>query len=346
MDASARERARGNRGAPRGDDEGDARARRRTNEPRGDSSGERGWARARGRGEEREGVQTLAMKYEDRPLMDPRAGEARLVKRERRRFHDDYWTASHLKLLYLVSKYSNCAQTVYDKERWVRKLPLLVLIYEGIVQKVFEYDYAPESTMVKNTRLYLNVSQEGVDDLDDLIEGELIRGLRLKSTEHQSVLAFQITTAGLALVSKRMSEENRQLGGRAVPPMGSFLVQLGRRKVSPAKRDYLVRIHDHGRRRRVVRRLALFTSGFATGRRSGDIVQLPPRGGERPPRTAHHSLRIGQVIPLSNVTILVRVSGAVWVNHRQPQHETRFKRSLPRGILSPEVDAEVHEHAV
>ena len=211
METSAREKARGNRAVRRGDDEGDARARRRTNEPRGDSSASEGWGRARGWGDEREGVQTLAMKYEDRPLMDPRGGEARLVKRERRRFHDDYWTASHLKLLYLVSKYSNCAQTVYDKERWVRKLPLLVLIYEGIVQKVFEYDYAPESTMVKNTRLYLNVSQEGVDDLDDLIEGELIRGLRLKSTEHQSVLAFQITTAGLALVSKRMSEENRQL---------------------------------------------------------------------------------------------------------------------------------------
>ena len=88
MDASARESARGNRGVPRGDDEGDARARRRTNEPRGDSSASEGWARARGRAEEREGVQTLAMKYEDRPLMDPRGGEARLVKRERRRFHE------------------------------------------------------------------------------------------------------------------------------------------------------------------------------------------------------------------------------------------------------------------
>ena len=43
MDASARERARGNRAVPRGDDEGDARARRRTNEPRGDSSASEGW---------------------------------------------------------------------------------------------------------------------------------------------------------------------------------------------------------------------------------------------------------------------------------------------------------------
>ena len=151
------------------------------------------------------------MNYDDKPLADPRAGTSQLTPKVKREFHDDYWTVSHLKLLYLVSKYSNCAQTVYEKEQWVRKLPLLVLIYEGIVQKVFEYDYAPESTVVKNTRVYLNVSQEGVDDLDDLIEGELIRGLRLSSSEHQSVLAFQITAAGLALVSKRMTEEDRQL---------------------------------------------------------------------------------------------------------------------------------------
>jgi WD repeat-containing protein 35 len=45
----------------------------------------------------------------------------------------------------MISKYSHCAQTVHEKERWIRKLPMLVLIYEGIVQKVFEYDYAPAS---------------------------------------------------------------------------------------------------------------------------------------------------------------------------------------------------------
>ena len=138
-------------------------------------------------------------------------GAVQLAPRTKREFHDDYWTIQHLKLLYLVSKYSNCAQTAREKERWVRKLPLLVLIYEGIVQKVFEYDYAPESTVVKNSRVYLNVSQEGVDDLDDLIEGALLRGLRLSSTEHQSVLAFQITAAGLALVAKRMHVDDRLL---------------------------------------------------------------------------------------------------------------------------------------
>ena len=70
----------------------------------------------------------------------------------------------------IPSRIAHRAQSAYEKEVWVRKLPLLVLIYEGIVQKVFEYDYAPESTVVKNARLYLNVSLEAVDDLDDMIE--------------------------------------------------------------------------------------------------------------------------------------------------------------------------------
>lgn len=190
----------------------DARAIARTSEPRGEGeesvpmSAERGVVAVDG--EEKSLVMSASV---DRGRNVGVVSKEKLAPREKREFHDDYWTESHLKLLYLVSKYSNCAQTVNEKERWVRKLPLMVLIYEGIVQKVFEYDYAPEWHVVKNTRVSLNVSQEGVDDLDDLVEGELIRSLRLISTEHQSVLAFQITTAGLALVAKRMSEDDRQL---------------------------------------------------------------------------------------------------------------------------------------
>jgi hypothetical protein len=124
---------------------------------------------------------------------------------------DDFWTMNHMKLLYLISKYSHCAQSVHEKERWIRKLPMLVLIYEGIVQRVFEYDYAPASEVVETTRVYLNVTQEGKDDLDDLVEGKLVRGLRLSTKEHQSVTAYQISPSGLQLISKRLPDEERQL---------------------------------------------------------------------------------------------------------------------------------------
>jgi WD repeat-containing protein 35 len=116
-----------------------------------------------------------------------------------------------MKLLYLISKYSHCAQTVHEKERWIRKLPMLVLLYEGIISNVFEYDYAPASEVVETTRVYMNVTQEGKDDLDDLVEGKLVKGLRLSTKEHQSVTAYQISPSGLQLISKRLPDEERQL---------------------------------------------------------------------------------------------------------------------------------------
>ena len=66
---------------------------------------------------------------------------------------DDFWTVNHLKLLYLISKYSHCAQTVHEKERWIRKLPMLVLLYEGIVQRGLEYDRAPAAEVVDGARV-------------------------------------------------------------------------------------------------------------------------------------------------------------------------------------------------
>ena len=124
---------------------------------------------------------------------------------------DDYWTMNHLKLLYLISKYSHFAQTAQDKEQWVRKLPLLVLVYEGIVQKVFDYDYAPASRSVEHKRVYLNITQEGTDDLDDLVESKLVKGLRLATKEHQSVTAYQISPLGLNMVSKWLPDEEKGL---------------------------------------------------------------------------------------------------------------------------------------
>ena len=55
---------------------------------------------------------------------------------------------------------------------WIRELPLLVLVYEGIVRNaVFDYDYAPKSEKIFGAcPRYLNVSEEGRDDLDDLRE--------------------------------------------------------------------------------------------------------------------------------------------------------------------------------
>jgi hypothetical protein len=109
----------------------------------------------------------------------------------------DALTTEHYKILDLVSKYSQFAERVTDNERWVRFQPLLVLMYECIVSGVFDYDYAPASAMVQGKRIYLNVTQEGRDNLDDLVEAKLIRALRTITEDKQPVVAYQITEDGL-----------------------------------------------------------------------------------------------------------------------------------------------------
>lgn len=119
---------------------------------------------------------------------------------------DSEWSEEHLKLLYLVSKYSHCAQSAEEKERWIRKIPLLVLIYEAIVAGVLDYDYAPASENIGTRRIYINISQEGRDDVDDLREAGMINGLKLSSKEYQSVTAYQISPQGLELLKSVPAE--------------------------------------------------------------------------------------------------------------------------------------------
>lgn len=59
-------------------------------------------------------------------------------------------TTDHYRLLWLISRYSHTALNKDEKDRWIRKVQLLVLIYEGIVSKVFDYDYAPCSEVTNN----------------------------------------------------------------------------------------------------------------------------------------------------------------------------------------------------
>ena len=52
-------------------------------------------------------------------------------------------TENQNRLLYLVSLYTHKAESHDDKDEWIRKPALLVLIYEGVVANVLDYDYAP-----------------------------------------------------------------------------------------------------------------------------------------------------------------------------------------------------------
>jgi len=109
---------------------------------------------------------------------------------------------NQLRLLYLIARYSHKARNTQEKEKWLRSVPLLVLIFEGIRAEAFDYDYAPQSILVGTKRVYMNISQEGKDDLDDLRESGLVNAVKLSSKEFQSVTAFQLSDAGYEVLDK------------------------------------------------------------------------------------------------------------------------------------------------
>lgn len=127
---------------------------------------------------------------------------------------------NHNRLLYLISIYNtqrvkNASEDPDADENgtntnvWVRKVPLMVLIYEGIVAGIFDYDYTPAPDIVDGKRVYMNISQEGRDDLDDLREAGMLYGLKLSSKKYQSTVALRITAIGEAHLERRLTSEDR-----------------------------------------------------------------------------------------------------------------------------------------
>jgi hypothetical protein len=112
-------------------------------------------------------------------------------------------TEDQKRLLYLISLYSYAAKTEEERERCIRKSALMVLLFEGIVMHVFDYDYAPASVVVGNPprRVFLNVSQEAKDDIDDLMECALIKAVRLSSKFGCTDVAYQLAPRGVDVLA-------------------------------------------------------------------------------------------------------------------------------------------------
>jgi len=128
---------------------------------------------------------------------------------EEEEMSDTGLTENQNRLLYLVSLYSAIANSEEESEQWIRAASLSVLIYEGIVAQVLDYDYAPSSMSIENQRAYFNMSQEGRSDVDFLREEELLNGLKLSSKTFQPTTCYQISEKGAELVGK-LSKSDRQ----------------------------------------------------------------------------------------------------------------------------------------
>lgn len=88
-------------------------------------------------------------------------------------------------------------------ELWVRRVALLVYMYEAIVAQLFQgYDYAPGSEFNGDVVVPMNVSHEGADDLVDLQSLGLLLSLRLASRSHRNISAYQLSTRGKDLITR------------------------------------------------------------------------------------------------------------------------------------------------
>jgi hypothetical protein len=110
----------------------------------------------------------------------------------------------------MISLYTRRAAPGTDeKDEWIRKAALIVLLYEGIVAGVLDYDYAPASALIENRRIWMNITQEGKSDVEFLREEELVNGLQMSSKSFQPITCYQISDKGKELV-KRVSRKEKE----------------------------------------------------------------------------------------------------------------------------------------
>ncbi|GMF20964.1 unnamed protein product [Phytophthora fragariaefolia] len=188
---------------------------------------------------------------------------------------DANWTPSHVRLLYLLSRFAQYPKSTDEEEKWLRSLPLQVMVFEAIVHGLLSFDYSPVCTSIvkegQSRRLWLNMSHDARAALDDLREHELVQALKTCSEDFQPSTAFQVTAKGMKVllmllpprdkqrldeflatpgvtnttVSVR-AESPRELGSSVTSPTGLVLVDHALLKITydPDKGHFRIRRSD------------------------------------------------------------------------------------------------------
>ncbi|KAL7542407.1 hypothetical protein ACHAXR_013410 [Thalassiosira sp. AJA248-18] len=127
-------------------------------------------------------------------------------------------TDNQNRLLYLIDLHTKKATDREGSDRWIRKQPLSVLIYEGIISEIFDYDYAPQSALIENRRVWVNVSQEGHSDIELLREEELISALLVSSKSYKPVVLYQVSDKGQEVLKGLSRREKEAINAFAHKP--------------------------------------------------------------------------------------------------------------------------------
>ena len=142
-------------------------------------------------------------------------------------------TDQHLKLLYLISLHARQAMYMGEQEVWMRKNSLLALVYEAITAGVLDYDYAPEVVFIGRRRVWVNVSQDAMDDIDDLVCGNLLRELKSVTRAMQPVQSIQVTKLGLKVAENTPSILHRIVEGFAFHDDEILTARWAERPIDP-----------------------------------------------------------------------------------------------------------------
>ncbi|CAM9155222.1 unnamed protein product, partial [Choristocarpus tenellus] len=147
----------------------------------------------------------------DEPETESEEGESESeTESEEEEDNDDTGlTENQNRLLYMISLYTYKSDTRDEKDSWLRKPALVVLLYEGIVANVLDFDYAPQSELIENRRIWMNISQEGKSDVEFLREEELVNGLHVSSRNYKPITCYQISAKGKELV-KRIARKEKE----------------------------------------------------------------------------------------------------------------------------------------
>jgi len=120
-------------------------------------------------------------------------------------------TGDQWKLLYMIGEYSSLSNDKRIKERWMPQVPLMVLIYEGVISKLFHYDYSPSREIVGRQMIYFNYSQEGKNDVDTLRQRGFIFVLRCTDANHLPVVAYQASPEGRKALESVPKQHQRKV---------------------------------------------------------------------------------------------------------------------------------------
>ncbi len=101
-------------------------------------------------------------------------------------------SSDQLRLLYIVDRFTHSGSN--GKRRWVKELPLSILVYDAIDAGIFtDYDWAPNLVEFHGVKMYGKVSQEAHADLQRLQSRNLIEKLQLSTCLDDSIRAYRST---------------------------------------------------------------------------------------------------------------------------------------------------------